>query len=188
MLWMDAIFLECLVFHNALEKIKMGWSHSPHNTEGKIMFYAASGSGFKLQTPGIKLVRYLHGTKFNKAHVSPGLWSTRNGSVLGSWAERSGGMVRLYCSPHSWAFLIWIHRETPPTWPANTQHSASKQPFHSLQELALLCFFFPWGRHRPQTDPMSVKQAMALFCRMLFLSNFMKILLSYRRTAFFSFL
>lgn len=56
---MDAIFLECLVFHNVSEKIKMGWSHSPPNTEGKIVFYAASGWAFKLHIPGIKPVRYL---------------------------------------------------------------------------------------------------------------------------------
>lgn len=83
---MDGIFLECLVFHNALEKIKLGWSHSPYNTEGEIMFYAASGWIFKLQTPVIKSLRYLHRAKLSRAHMSAGLRSTRNGLRLGSWA------------------------------------------------------------------------------------------------------
>jgi len=131
---MDAIFLECLVFHNALEKIKMGWRYLLHNTKGKIMFCVASGWVFKLQTPDIKHIRYPHRAKLSRAYMSPGLWSTRNGLRLGSWAGHSGGMVRLCCSPHFWAFLIWIQRGTwihrePGLW------SASKKPFRSLREL-----------------------------------------------------
>lgn len=72
--------------------------------------------------------------------------------------------------------------------PVSAQGSASNQPFHSLEELAFLCFFFPWGGHRPQADPASDRQDKALFLELLCLGNLMKILLPYRKITFSRFL
>lgn len=93
---MDAIFMECVVFHNASEKIKVGWSHSPPDTEGKFVFYAASGRAFKLHTPGIKAIRHLG----SRAYVFPGLQSTRGGLRLRR-DEHFRGMAQLSLPEHS---------------------------------------------------------------------------------------